>query len=198
MLETLNQFDWWLFKKINSQWTNPVFDFLFPFLREAYFWMPLYLFIFLFIGFNYKKNNWWWIILFLCTVAITDLTGTQIFKQEFQRIRPCNDLHFMDQVRLLIKRCGSGYSFISNHAANHFGMATFLFLTLPHFFKRWLWLVFAWAALITYAQVYVGIHYPLDGICGAVWGMAIGLFTSAVFNKKFGFTNFDKQPTVTP
>ena len=178
--------------------SNSFFDFLFPFLREAYFWMPLYLFIFLFVGFNFKKNWWWWIVLFLCTVALTDLSGTQLFKHNFQRTRPCNDPGFIHEVRLVIKHCGSGYSFISNHAANHFGMATFIFLTMRFYLRRWTWLFFIWAGLIAYAQVYVGIHYPFDVLAGAVWGMAIAIFTAAVFNRRFGFTNFDKQPTVTP
>ena len=31
-----------------------------------------------------------------------------------------------------------------------------------------------WASLICYAQVYVGVHYPLDVIMGAILGYIIG------------------------
>ena len=192
------QTDQWLFKKINSQWTNPVFDFLFPFFREAYFWAPLYLFLLLFVLSNFKRNWWWWMILFLCTVALTDMTGTKVFKYGFHRLRPCNDPNFSVYVRLLIKECGAGFSFVSNHAATHFGMATFFFFTMRHYFGKWIWVAYAWAACIAYAQVYVGIHYPLDVLGGALLGLIFGLFMAMLFNKKFGFANFDKQPTVTP
>jgi membrane-associated phospholipid phosphatase len=198
ILHSLVQIDQWLFKKINSQWTNSFFDFLLPFFREAYFWMPLYLFLFLFVAINFKRNWWWWVVLFLCTVALTDMTGTRIFKYGFQRLRPCNDPDFMSYVRLVIRDCGTGYSFISNHAANHFGMAAFFFFTMRHHFKRWVWIGFIWAAAIAYSQVYVGIHYPSDVLAGALLGVFFGLFMAMFFNKKFGFANFDNQPTFTP
>ena len=103
------------------------------------------------------------------------MTGTYVFKHGFERLRPCNDPEFTDHVRLVIKHCGGGYSFLSNHAANHFGMAVFFFITLRHVFRKWAWLVFVWAGLIAFAQVYVGVHYPLDVLCGALLGMVFGI-----------------------
>ena len=196
ILPGLNRFDHWLFKKINGQWTNPVFDLIFPFFRQANFWMPLYLFLFVFVAMNFKRNWWWWIVLFLCTVALTDMVGTRVFKHAFERLRPCNDPSFVLSVRLLLKECAGGYSFISNHAANHFGLATFFYFTMRHYIPKWCWIGYAWALCIGYSQIYVGIHYPLDVCVGALLGVLFGLFTAMFFNKKFGFANFDTQPTV--
>jgi undecaprenyl-diphosphatase len=28
----------------------------------------------------------------------------------------------------------------------------------------------AWAVIIAYSRVYLGVHYPLDVVAGAVWG----------------------------
>src|SRR6266536_3848339 len=75
ILQGLDHFDHWLFKKINGQWTNSFFDFIFLFFRQSYFWMPLYLFLFIFISFNFEVNLWFWFILFLCTVPLTDMVG---------------------------------------------------------------------------------------------------------------------------
>ena len=70
--------------------------------------------------------------------------------------------------------CGSGYSFTSSHASNHFALSTFLFLALA----SWpLWvrsLLMLWALNVAIAQVYVGVHYPFDVLMGSLTGMVIG------------------------
>ena len=194
-LEKMGQWDQSLFKKINSDWANPVFDFLMPWLRLSSVWAPLYLFLAVFIFQNFKIKGLWWAVFFICTVALTDMTGTYVFKHAFERFRPCADPDFSVQVRLLVKQCAGGYSFISNHAANHFGMAAFFFVTMHHLLKKWTWLAFLWAGSIVYAQVYVGVHYPLDVFVGALLGLSFGITTGTFFNKRFGLTIFDNQPT---
>jgi len=198
ILQTLQQFDRWLFQKINGQWTNSFFDFIFILFRQSSFWMPLYLFLFVFVAINFRRNSWWWIIFFLCTVAMTDMAGTRLFKHLIQRLRPCNDPQFASSVRMLLKDCAAGYSFVSNHAANHFGLATFIYFTLQRYIPKWAWIAWLWAISVSYAQVYVGVHYPLDVLGGAFLGFLLGFPVALFFNRKFGFANFDKQPTVAP
>ena len=179
------QWDHDLFIKLNSKWTNPFFDTIMPFMRHSITWIPLYLFILVLVLLNFRIKAYWWIIFFLITVALTDMTGTKLFKYGFERIRPCNNPDVLTNLRLLVS-CPGGYSFISNHAANHFGMATFLFITFRHLFKNWIWLVFLWAGSIGYAQVYVGVHYPSDIAGGMALGIIYGTFTGLIFNKYFG------------
>jgi membrane-associated phospholipid phosphatase len=190
--EKLEQWDRGLFIALNSKLTNPLFDTIMPFLRSSTLWIPLYLFVFLLMLTNFRNKLFWWVLFFICTVALTDMTGTYLFKHNFERYRPCNDSEFT-YVRLLVDHCG-GYGFTSNHAANHFGMATFFFITLRPVLKNWTLLAFGWAALIAYAQVYVGLHYPLDVICGALLGLLMGFVTGTIFNKRSGFAIFDSQP----
>lgn len=192
VLQKLEQWDRWLFIQINDQLSNPVFDSIMPYLRNAYFWTPLYLFLILFVTLNFKNRGWWWLLLFLCTVSLTDIVSSRILKESFERLRPCNDPDFLGNVRLLVDHCSGGYSFTSSHAANHFGMATFFFITFRRQFKNWALLAFLWAAAICYAQVYVGVHYPFDILGGAVAGVSIGLMTSRFFNKQFGILIFGK------
>ena len=192
LLNIIIDADRWLFEKINGEWINPVFDKLMPFMREPFNWIPLYLFLVVFIALNFK-NGGWWILFFICTFSLTDMTGTYIFKDNIVRYRPCMDPEFYTHVRLLLDRCGGGSSFISNHAANHFGITVFIYFSLKdHFDSKWFKLIFLWPALIIYAQVYVGVHYPLDVICGTIVGITIGLLTSRFFNKRYGITIFDK------
>src|SRR5688572_756404 len=107
--QQLIKWDQVLFEKINSDWTNSLFDSLMPFLRNSSHWAPLYVFLLAFMVINFKTKGVWWTVLFIATVALTDMTGTYVFKHSVERLRPCNDPLFYEQVRLLLKNCG-GYS----------------------------------------------------------------------------------------
>ena len=63
------------------------------------------------------------------------------------------------------------HSFPSAHAATSFACATVLALAVP---KLRLPLVVL-AAAIAWSRVYVGVHYPLDVVAGAVLGTAVAL-----------------------
>jgi membrane-associated phospholipid phosphatase len=191
-LEKLEQLDKWLFIKLNSDLANPVFDSLMPFMRHGMNWAPLYLFFGIFVTLNFKGKGAWWILLFIATIAITDMGGN-LLKNNIGRLRPCNDPFFFDHVRLLLNSCGTGKSFVSNHAANHFGMAAFFYITFRPVFGKWAWIGFLWAGLIAYAQVYVGIHYPSDVLGGASLGLIAGTITGKLFNKRYRFAIFDNQ-----
>jgi len=195
MFETLEHWDQKMFIRLNSEWTNGFFDSIMPFLRNGAHWYPLYLFLGAFVVMNFRKSGGWWILFFVATIAITDMVGTYVFKHTIERLRPCSDPDFYFNVRLLVERCSGGYSFTSNHAANHFGMATFLFITFRSFMGKWALVFYLWAILIAYAQVYVGVHYPLDVIAGSLIGLFAGTFTGVVFNKRYGFAIFDKKST---
>lgn len=192
--QVLLQWDHSLFEKINGDWSNPFFDAVMPFLRNSVIWVPLYLFVLVLVLYNFGVKSLWWVLLFVVTVALTDMTGTYIFKHNIERLRPCRDPEFASHVRMVLKSCAGGYGFISNHAANHFGMAAFFFITFRHIIGRWAWLGIAWAASIAYAQVYVGVHFPLDVLAGALWGIILGAATGYFFNKQFGITIFGNQP----
>lgn len=198
ILQQLERLDQWLFIRINSGLANPFFDLIMPFARYPMNWAPLYVFLAAFALLNFKSKGAWWILFFIVTIPLTDMTGTYIFKKGFERIRPCGDPDFYFHVRLLADRCSTGFSFISNHAANHFGLATFFYLTTRPLFKNWSLVAFVWAAWIAIAQVYVGLHYPGDILAGAVIGLIFGTLTATLFNKKHGFSIFELQSTVSP
>lgn len=185
----IDEWDKWLFIQLNNRFTNPVFDAVLPYFRDSVFWAPFYIFLLVFILVNYGKKGLWWSLGFVCTVALADMVGTRIFKEGFERLRPCQDPEFFMHVRLLVKRCAGGYSFTSNHAANHFGIATFVSITFYPTFKRWIYLIYIWAAFIAYAQIYVGVHYPLDVLGGAALGVLAGLLTATIVNNKVGSFN---------
>lgn len=175
-----------MFLGINHRLANPFFDTVLPFFRDSLFWAPLYLFLLLFAWLNYRSKGAWWTLAFLTTVALTDLTGTYLFKETVHRLRPCNEPALAGQIRLLIHACPGGYSFVSNHAANHFGLATFMVCSFRGIFGPWVYVFYLWAFLVSFAQVYVGVHYPSDVLGGALLGMGSGYFTATLFRRLFG------------
>jgi membrane-associated phospholipid phosphatase len=184
-LQGILQADHALFSMINRQWTNGLFDSLFPFLRESEIWVPFYLFLLVFITINFVKKGWLWAFFLIMTAVIGDLISSHLLKTLVFRVRPCQDPAMASTIRVLAAYCPTSSSFTSSHACNHFALATFIFATLRHT-SPWWRLVFVWAFLISYAQIYVGVHYPIDVLCGAILGCLIGLGTSWVFRKQFG------------
>lgn len=174
-----------LFKLINGAWHNDLFDTVMPFLRNANFWMPLYLFLFVFALANFKKNTWWWVLFAAGTVILTNFFSSDIIKENIFRLRPCNDPQLADSIRVLAGYRPQSSSFTSSHATNHFGMAAFFYFTLRKFIGGWGLLFFFWAASICYAQVYVGVHFPLDTISGGMIGFVFGYLSARSFNKNY-------------
>ena len=179
------QFDHWLFHKINQVWINPFFDLILPFARQQEFWYFFYLFLLVFGLYNFGIRGCWWAIGLIMTAVISDLFSSSLIKMIIFRFRPCRDPDLADQVRVLVNYCPQSSSFTSSHACNHFAAAWFIFITLNQT-GSWRWLLFLWAFVISYAQVYVGVHFPLDILGGAVMGSAIGYGMSIFFTKKFG------------
>lgn len=175
-----------LFFKINNDWTNSFFDNVFPWWREATTWYPLYLFLIVFVFQNFGIQAWKWIAGLAITITISDQFSSTFIKYHVNRLRPCQDPAVEDRVRMLLNHCSGGPSFTSSHATNHFAAAVFLFITLHPYIKKWAYLFFFWAASISYGQVYVGVHYPIDIICGAIVGSIIGFITATIFTKKIG------------
>ena len=179
------QADYWLFSRINQAWTCSFLDNVFVFIREAEFWIPFYLFLFVFAILNFRKKGWIWSLYLGMTVIISDLISSRLIKDHIFRLRPCHSPLWVDSMRFLANYCPVGSSFTSSHACNHFAMALFIYQTMKHT-SRWWTLVLAWAFFISYAQVYVGVHYPIDVICGGLLGSGIGILTSRIFRAQMG------------
>jgi undecaprenyl-diphosphatase len=60
----------------------------------------------------------------------------------------------------------------------------FIFATLKQKVNtRWLGLIFVWAFIPSYAQVYVGVHFPTDIIGGIIAGLVIGYLVAYLFKR---------------
>ncbi len=173
---------------LNTQWVNEFLDAFVPFLRNQWTWAPLYLFLLVFMPLNFGKKGWMWCVFFILTFATCDFVSASIIKPFYIRLRPCNNPYIHDIVHLLVS-CGSGYSFPSSHATNHFGMGIFAAISLKKFTK-WIWVIaILWATSIAYAQVYVGVHFPGDVLVGGILGTLVAMLTGYVFNQVYPLKN---------
>jgi len=107
-------------------------------------------------------------VMVILAVTLSDQLSSGLLKPLIGRARPCNALP-LDEIRLLVRR-SKAFSFPSSHAANSFSMATVIAWRYPRFRA----LIFFIALAIAYSRIYVGVHYPLDSIVGAVLGVLCG------------------------
>lgn len=178
-------FDKWLFVKINEEGTNHFFDVIMPWLRKPLFWLPLYIALAIFAVVKFKRRAIAWIVTVGAFTGISDLISSHVIKPSVGRLRPCNTADIIPHIHMLAAYCGQNGSFTSSHASNHFTMAMFFYLTLKHIIGNWGLLFFLWAAVICYAQVYVGVHFPADVAGGAVLGCMLGYIASKFLTKYF-------------
>lgn len=182
MPDQLLQLDRHLFYFINHDLANPFFDLVMPYLRNAKFWIPLYVFIVGFCIWKFKKQGIVIIVLLALSFGFADSTSERIIKPLVKRARPCRDL-VVSRTDIQRIPCGTGYSFPSIHATDHFAMAFFMIML---FYKKWPWIWLwgiLWAGTISFAQVYVGVHFPVDVFCGAIYGILVGCLFAWLFSK---------------
>ncbi len=140
---------------------------------KSLIWIPLYATILYFVIKNYKKQSLWIILFFALLITITDQASVKLFKEVFERFRPCHDPFISHLVHKVHNKCGGPYSFVSSHATNTFGVAVFSSLLLYKKYK-YVWIpLILWCSFVSYSRVYLGVHYPGDILGGAILGSSI-------------------------
>ncbi|MES2558224.1 MAG: phosphatase PAP2 family protein [Bacteroidota bacterium] len=183
MIEYLAHLDREWFIAINTGMQHSFWDVVCPFMRHQKNWYVLYGLILLVCYKIWGTKTGWILLGATMLILVSDQVSANLIKNTVQRLRPCNEPSLAGMVRTLAG-CGKGYSFISAHATNHFAIAVFFSILFSNRFK-WIWFVAVpWAALIAFSQVYVGVHYPLDVLCGALLGSLLGYLAGFIINKK--------------
>jgi len=182
MFEKLNEIDTQALLFLNS-FHNDWLDEVMFLISIDKIWIPFYLIIiiFLFKIFNWKKALLI-VTCLVCVVALSDRISSGFFKPTFKRYRPTHEHAIMEKIYTVHDYRGGDYGFISSHAANTFGLAMFLFLTLHKKFKNIRWL-FLWAGVVSYSRIYLGVHYPLDILTGALLGVLLALIFYQIYLK---------------
>ena len=158
---------------------SPAWDNVMWWISGNKLWIPLYVILLVVVIYKERPYRFIFTILFIAiTVTLCDQISVLI-KNLVERPRPTHDPEIANLVHIIYNADypdgykGGTYGFVSSHAANFFGVATFLANQFRHY--KWSIFLYTWVLLVSYSRIYLGVHYPLDIICGAVLGTLIGI-----------------------
>lgn len=150
--------------------------------RNPWTWAPLYLAIMAWMWYRRIPGVWKILLILVLAVILSDQISASLIKPWAMRLRPCRFPETATDCHLLV-HCGSGYSFVSSHASNHFAVAWTLGLL---FHRQWkaIGLVIGtlWAGLVCWSQIRVGVHFPMDIVGGAALGILIAFSLWVLFS----------------
>ncbi len=191
MLHQIQEIDTRIFLLLNDLHNSWV-DFLMYWATQRNTWIPLYLLIIGFFIWKHKQQSWRIIACLVATIVLSDQFTSTLLKPWVQRLRPCHVAYLQNKIHL-ITDCGGQYGFASSHAANSFGLAMALWLLVGRQYPAVKWF-FVWAAAVSYSRVYVGVHYPIDVIAGALVGVAAAWACVRLFTrmKVYELINYKK------
>jgi len=172
MFNWLVEFDKNAFLYLNGK-HSPEWDYIMWWVTGNILWIPLYILLLVIVIYRERPYRFIFTILFVAiAVGLSDFTSV-IIKNLVERPRPSHNMEIAGLVHIVNNYRGGTYGFVSSHAANFFAVATFLSNQFKNF--KWSLFLLSWVTLICYSRIYLGVHYPLDIICGAVLGAIIGI-----------------------
>jgi undecaprenyl-diphosphatase len=172
-LEELLHIDKEIFVFLNNL-GSPAWDGFWLFMTNKWSSVPLYL---LLLILAYRQLGPKKTLLLLVSIALLITVSDQLsnfFKLGVGRPRPCYDPELDGLFRLVKASCGGKFGYYSAHASNSFAIAVFFM----HFFRKshkaMALSLLLWALVVSYSRIYVGVHFPLDVISGALAGTLMG------------------------
>jgi undecaprenyl-diphosphatase len=157
---------------------SETYDGLWLIITKQAYWAPFFLFLLFLV---YKKLGARQTMFFVLAIAVlitfTDQT-TNLFKNGFQRLRPCSNPEINSIIRVVQIR--NSFSFFSGHASNSMAAATFMYCAIFRQYKYG-YLLFLWPLIFAYSRIYLGLHYPLDILCGFLFGIFSGYIVFKIY-----------------
>ena len=193
MIEEILKLDSQLFLFLNNLGSS-TFDAFWIFLSykesNIFFYLSLLIFYFHKESKTIKLSEVFQSLLFIAIMVLIADQTANLFKDSFQRLRPCYNESLIDSVRLVKESCGGKYGFFSAHASNSFSLAVFFGLLYKNKYRYIIYLSLLYASLISYSRIYLGVHFPLDILFGGIYGITIGLVVFRIYENKLDFFKF--------
>lgn len=184
MLETMLSLDERIFLAINSEFGRPMLDEVFSALSNLGEGLPMAIILLCcaFIGSRQRVRARLW---FMAIGVLAGAVVVHAVKLTVARPRPAMAFESRVKegsvtVRLVGRQPRGPTSWPSGHAQGAFAAA----IVLGELFRRLRWPLLAAAALIGLSRVYVGAHFPLDVLTGALIGVGTGLWAVRLWRRK--------------
>lgn len=190
MLESLINKDQQLLIYLNNLGTD-FWDPIFMYITHQINWWPFFVILIFLLLKKISLKQFCLLVLVLALFFIFTDQMTNVVKYAVARLRPVNDPDILPHLRYL--RGANSPSFFSGHASNSMGSILLIFLIMKKYYK-YAWVIFFFPLLFAYTRIYLALHYPLDILCGYLFGLASGTlfyFIFKYFNNKFNLK--DKQ-----
>ncbi len=143
-------------------------------------WIPVALvLLFVVIRNNTPRVSLLTILAVALTIVACDQVSSGVIKPLVARLRPAHDPAFMHLVDTFNGYRSGGYSFVSSHACNSFGIFTIVSLIVRN--RALSLTLLMWAVINSFSRIYLGVHYPGDVLCGALLGTSIAIVIYLVF-----------------
>jgi len=183
MLEMLINLDRDLFEAINSLHT-PFMDTVMWWIADKAIWIPFYVLLAVFLYMKFGKQSIYMILFAALLITLSD-QGSVMFKNFFERERPCHDEILSFTVHIVNNKCGGKFGFVSSHAANTMAVFTYLLLIARNINKNITIATGVWVVLVGYSRIYLGVHYPADIIGGWITGIFAAIITYVIYRLIF-------------
>ncbi|MFA5045850.1 MAG: phosphatase PAP2 family protein [Paludibacter sp.] len=172
IINTLNLWDTNLFLFINGIHAS-FFDGIMFAISAKLTWVPLYIAALYVVIKKWKRESVWVILALVLCIVIADQVSSGFIKHAVQRLRPSHAEDLKGMVHLVKGYGGGMFGFVSSHAANSFGFALLSSILFKN--RKYTFVIFGWAALLSYSRVYLGVHYPGDILGGMIVGVLAAL-----------------------
>lgn len=164
---------------------SPFFDGFMKICSDKWIWVPLYSAL---LWLFYLKLGLRFTLLALACVTviifISDQVSVHVVRSVLPRMRPSNPENPISPMVHLVDGYRSGrYGFPSAHAANVFGLTAYCAWMFRN--MRLTLLMVAWAVLVSYSRMYLGVHYLGDLLGGALLGFVAATAVYSVQKRLF-------------
>jgi undecaprenyl-diphosphatase len=150
---------------------SPQYDGLWLMITRQLNWVPLFLLLLYVIFKKLGTKQTLYLLLFVALLITFTDQVTNLFKNGFQRHRPCDNPEVSSLIRVVQFR--GSYSFFSGHASNSMAVTIFLYLNLKRF-SKYFYVLFLWPLIFAYSRIYLGLHFPVDILSGYLFGAFAG------------------------
>ncbi|MBE7652667.1 phosphatase PAP2 family protein [Tenacibaculum finnmarkense genomovar finnmarkense] len=157
----------------SEQW-----DWLWLAITNQFNWIPLFAFLIFLI---FKHLGWKkaaFTLVFIAVLITFSDQFTNLIRRTFERLRPNNDPAIQDSLRRLINP--QSYSFTSGHATTSTVVTVFLIMLLRKYVPAIKYLA-VFPLIFAYSRLYLGVHFPIDILCGFINGMIIGFVSAKLY-----------------